>query len=197
MSGRGASVAFLAELDQPNNQPAHLFEARFDAGDGGTLYFTDSYRAIVWNGNTYTAAGHLLGFSNLTESAELRIADVQVQLAGVDQSMISQVLTKNYIDRQLLIYKAMFDRATQAIIVDPVPIHDGRMDEPVVSEDPDAGTCTVRIVSHDQFADFERRAGRHTNPQSQNLFFPNDRCFDLVAQNAGSQVTLTWGAAGP
>lgn len=194
MSGRGASASVLTEIAKGANQPAHLFEARFDAADGGTLYFTDSYRSISWGGNTYTALGHLLGFTGLTESAELRITDVRVTFAAVDQTMVAQVLLKNYIDRRLIIYKAFFDVSTQAIVVDPVAIHDGRMDEPTLQEDPDAGRSTVLITSHDQFADFERKAGRHTNPQDQNLYFPTDRAFDLVAQNAGSQQTLMWGS---
>ena len=197
MSGRGASVAVLAELALQANQPAHLFELRFDATDGGTLYFTDSYRAITWNNQIYSAGGHLISFSGLTESAELRIADVKGQLSGVDQTMIAQILLKQYLDRRLLIYKAFFDEATQAIKVDPFPIHDGRMDEPTIDEDPGTGKSIVQITSHDQFADFERRAGRHTNPADQNLHFPNDRCFDLMAQNAGSQVVTVWGAARP
>jgi hypothetical protein len=197
MSGRGASVAVLAELAAAQNQPAHLFEFRFDVADGGTLYFTDSYRTISWSGNTYTAAGHLLSFSGLTESAELRITDVKGQLSGVDQTMIAQILTKQYMDRRVLIYKVMFNTATQAIIVDPFPIHDGRMDEPSLQEDPDTGKSIVQITSHDQFVDFERKMGRHTNPADQNLFFPTDRSFDLVAQNAGSQITITWGAVRP
>jgi len=197
MSGRGASAAFLTESAKAANQPAHLFEARFDAADGGTLYFTDSYRNITWGGNTYTALGHLIGFTGLTESAELRITDVRVTFSAVDQTMVSQVLQKQYLDRRLVIYKAFFDEATQAIVVDPVSIHDGRMDEPTLNEDPEGGRSTVQVVSHDQFADFERKSGRHTNPTDQALFFPSDKAFDMVAQNAGSQVTLTWGAPAP
>jgi len=197
MSGRGASVDVIAELAKGANQPAHLFELQFDVADGGTLYLTDSYRAISYGGNSYSAAGHLLSFSSLTESAELRITDLRAQLSGVDQTMIAQVLNKQYLDRHLVIYKAFFDVATQALIVDPIAIHNGRMDEPLIQEDPVSGSSVVQITSHDQFADFERRSGRHTNPADQNLYFPTDRAFDLVAQNAGKQTTLMWGVPRP
>jgi len=197
MANRAATAAVQAEWAKAANEPAHLYEVRLDAGDGGSVYMTDSYRQVLWNGNTYGALGHALAFSGLTESAELRIADATLQLSGIDQSWISIILSKQYVDRRLLIWKLFFDQATEALMVDPVAIHDGRMDEPTVNEDPANGKCTVTIKSRDQFADFERLSGRHTNPIDQNLWFPNDRAFDLVAQNAGAQISLLWGAARP
>jgi hypothetical protein len=194
---RGASAAVQAEWAKAANEPALLLEARFDAADGGTVYLTDSYRAVVWGGNTYAAGGHMLGFTGLTESAELRITDVTVELSGVDQTWVSIILAKQYLDRRLLIYKMFFDQASGALMVDPFAIHDGRMDEPRSDEDPQPGKHTISVKSRDQFADFERRNGRHTNPNDQRALFPGDGCFDLVAQLAGQQVQLVWGAVRP
>jgi hypothetical protein len=33
-----------------------------------------------------------------------------------------------------------FDQTNEALMVDPVAIHDGRMDEPALAEDPDGGS---------------------------------------------------------
>lgn len=197
MSGRGATAAWLAELAASSNQPAHLCELRFDAADGGSLYLSDAYKAFVFGGQTYTSGGHLLGFSGLTESAELRIADVTLELSGVDQTIVSAALTKNYLHRRALIWKLLIDRTTEGLILNPVLIHDGRMDGMTSDEDPISGRHIVKVSSKDQFADFERLAGRHTNPNDQNIWFPNDRAFDLNAQLAGSQTTVTWGAVRP
>jgi hypothetical protein len=79
---RGATAAVQAEWAKSANEPAHLVELRFDAGDGGTIYLTDSYRSVTWNGNTYLASGDVLGFSGLQESAEMRVAEVMVQLSA-------------------------------------------------------------------------------------------------------------------
>jgi hypothetical protein len=65
------------------------------------------------------------------------------------------------------------------------------MDEPRIAEDPDAGKCVVQVASRDQFADFEKLSGRHTNPHDQNIWFPTDRAFDKLAQ-LNSQA-FTWG----
>jgi hypothetical protein len=65
------------------------------------------------------------------------------------------------------------------------------MDEPRIVEDPEAGKCVVQVASRDQFADFEKLAGRHTNPHDQNIWFPFDRAFDKLAQL--NNQSFTWG----
>lgn len=187
---RGVSAAVQAEWAKAANAPAHLLEVRFDSADGGSVYLTDAYRPIVWNSNTYSAAGDLLSFGGLTESLELRVADITVELAGVNQSFIAAFLQRQYIDRRVLIHQIFFD-GSDALIVDPFAIHDGRMDEPRIVEDPDAGKCVVQVASRDQFADFEKLSGRHTNPHDQNITFPNDRAFDKLAQL--NNQPFTWG----
>jgi hypothetical protein len=194
---RGASSDVQAEWAKSANEPAHLVELRFDTGDGGTIYLTDSYRSVVWNGHTYLANGDPLGFSGLQESAEMRVAEVMVQLSAVDQTMLAIFAAANWIDRRILIYKMFFDQSNEALMVDPVAIHDGRMDEPALAEDPDSGTSVLTVTSRDQFSDFDRLSGRHTNSVEQKLFFPSDTGFDLVTQIAGKQASLQWGAATP
>jgi hypothetical protein len=193
---RGASAAVQAEWAKAQNAPAHLVELQFDVADGGTVYVTDSYRTISYGGNNYTALGALLDFAGVSESVELRIADAVLTLQGVDQTYIAAILQRQYLYRRLLVYKAFMGTA-DVLIVDPFAIHDGRLDEPKIDEDPDSGKCIVQLRSHDQFADFERVAGRHTNPNDQALWFPNDRAFDQIAALAAQQQKFTWGRSMP
>ena len=193
MTARGASVAVKAEWAATANAPAHLIELRLDSA---TVYVTDSYRTIVWDGNTYLALGHMIGFAGLVESAEVRVADVSVQLSGVDQTMVALVLDNDYLDRRLLIYQFFLD-TSDAVIASPVLIHDGRIAEAGVSEDGESGNSTVTLKSRDSFADFERMNGRHTNPAEQKYLFPNDASFDLLAQLAGQNRQIIWGAVSP
>lgn len=201
MSGRGASAAVLAEWAKSANAPAHLCEARLDAGDGGSIYMTDSYRAVSYNNgtgsHTYAAGGHMLGFAGLNESAELRVREVQVSLSGVDQTWIATVLSKQYFKRPLLIHQMFWDQSTETLMVSPVLIHNGLMEEPRIDDDPVSGKCVVTIVSRDQFGDFQRLAGRHTNSFDQKIWFPADPSFDLFAQLAVSQRQFHWGTPNP
>lgn len=193
MSARGASVAVQAEWAAAANAPAHLVELQLDSA---TIYATDSYRTIVYGGNTYTALGHMLGFSGLVESAEVRVADLSLQLSGVDQTMVALVLENDYLDRRLLIYQFFLD-TSDAVVASPVLIHDGRIAEASVAEDGEGGNSSVTLKSRDSFADFERMNGRHTNPNEQRYLFPNDASFDLLPQLAGQNRQLVWGAVSP
>lgn len=189
MSGRNASAAVETEVALAANRPIHLFELYLD---GATTYATDAYRSIVWSGNTYPALGHFLGFDGIEESADMVISQARVSLSGVDQTLIAALLAYEYIDRRLVIRKAFFDSDELNVLVDPLPIFDGRIDAPEIAEDPDAGTCVVTISASSHWIDFERAPGRHTNHEEQQIWFPGDLGFEYVAQ---LNRQIKWGAA--
>jgi len=186
---RGASAAVIAEVAKPANQPIHLFELYLS---GATVFATDAYREIVWNGNAYPALGHLVGFSGVEESADLSVTQASVSLSGVDQTLIAAVLQYAYIDRRLVIRKAFLSTEGDAILIDPFPLFDGRVDAPVIAEDPDAGTCTVTLAVSSHWIDFERTPGRHTNHDEQQIWSPGDTGFSRIS---ALNREIKWGAA--
>ena len=188
MADRGASSAFIAELLKSTTSPCYLIEAWLD---DGVIRMTDAWSAVTWNGNTYMAQGHFLNFSGLTETADLQIPNLTCTLSAVDQSWVSVVLTKPFIDRRFVIYKAFLDYTSMAMISSPIIIFDGRMDNSVIADSP-SGSCSVQITATSQWGDFDRKSGRHTNPQEQQVFFPGDKFFDYVAQ---LNKSVKWGAA--
>jgi len=186
MADRGATAAVITELGKSKNQPFHLVDVLFDSSP---LYLTDAWTNIIWNGKTYTALGHFLGFSDIEETSELQVASLTAQLSGVDQSVISDVLAENYIDRPLLIHKGFLDD-NMAVIADPILIFEGRMDSPIIEENPDDGTCTVAVTATNAWVDFERKSGRHTNHEEQQIFFPGDMGFEFASEIVKD---ITWG----
>jgi len=195
MAGRGASAAVLAEIEASSNSPCHLFEAYWPTQ---TIRLTDAHRAIVWGGNTYLASGAFLSFSGIEETADIQVSQAQVVISGVDQAWISLALSDEYLDRRLVIYKAFLD-ASDVLIVDPFPIHDGRMDAPIIAEDvPDGGvgtvTSTVTISSTSHFVDFQRSPGRRTNHQDSQIHFPGEKGFEFVSS---LNREIIWGAPSP
>lgn len=185
---RGATADVIAEMVLDANRPIHLFELYLS---GATTYATDAYRTIVWNGNTYLALGHFLDFDGVEEVSDLTITQCRVQLSGVDQTLISTILTYEYIDRRLVIRKG-FMTSAEAMMVDPLPIFDGRVDSPEIAEDPANGSCTVTISASLHWIDFERTPGRHTNHEEQQIWFPGDLGFEYVSQ---LNKQIKWGAA--
>ena len=147
------------------------------------------FRSVVYDSNTYLAVGHLMGISDIEEAAEVIVSSVTLSLSGIDQVWISNVLQEDYIDRTVKIYTAFMDESW-ALVVDPVLIFEGRMDQPSIEEDPDAGTSSVSVSVTNAWVDFSRKTGRHTNHEEQTLHFAGDKGFEFA-----SEVTpdIVWG----
>lgn len=191
MSGRsGVSAAMLAQWQALQLRPGHLVEVYFD---DEALRMTDLYTSITWGGNTYSAAGHLLSYDGVSENLEMRATQTRVGLSGVDQTWISRVLAKNYLNRRIVIRKCALDAAWQ-VIVDPVPVFDGLMKKPQIAEDPQSGTCAVLISCSHDASDVHNSSGRRTNHEVQQIYFAGDGLFQYSAQ--AGQPILWGGGAG-
>ena len=157
--------------------------------DSGTQYATDAFTDVAWNGNTYLALGSFLEYSGVDESTELQVSNAVFTLTGVDQSLIAITLGENVIDRRVTLHKGMLN-SSMILIVDPVPIFDGRMDSQIIAEDPITGKATIALPATNHWVDFERIPGRHTNHEEQQLWFPGDLGFEFVSQ---LNREITWG----
>ena len=186
---RGSTTAFQQEVVKSANRPVHLAEIFFD---DETVRMNDGYKTITYSSNDYTAVGHFMGFSAIEESVEVMVSKVQLSLSGVDQSMISRFLNKEYIDRQVKIYTAFLNDA-QVLIADPVLIFEGRMDAPVITDNPIAGDSKITVSATNSWVDFSRKTGRHTNHEEQQVFFAGDKGFEFASEIVKE---IIWGKAG-
>ncbi len=183
---RGSTAAFQAEIVKGQNQPVHLVSIHLD---GETSYMTDAYKTISYGGNDYAGVGHFLGFSDIEETAEISVSSVNINLSGIDKTWVSNFLNQQYIDRTIKISLAFMDSA-QALVIDPVLIFEGRMDSPVISENPDAGDSTISISATNSWVDFERKTGRHTNHEEQQIHFSGDKGFEFASEII---TDIVWG----
>lgn len=185
---RGTTAAYQAQMAASRNRPIHLVELAFDAPTG-TIYLTSAPCSVAWGGQTYLGLGGLLGVGDVTETVELVQQSVSVSLTGVDQTYIALLLTEDYLDRPLRIYRGFIDDAG-AVVVDPCLMFEGGMDNPVIEEDPSSGTCVVGLEAVSAQVGKGRLPGRHTNHEEQQFYFPGDKAFEFVSAIARD---VTWG----
>lgn len=181
---RGIAAGTQTKLAAKEIFVADLIEMHLDT----PLFFTttninilyDSPTAPVAGINTYLAQGAFLNFGNIVESSDLRVGQLDMTFTAVDTTTIALLINNEYVDKRVVIYRAILDDEYTFGNDDVFTVFDGRILGYSIRET--ETTATVVITASSQFADFERTNGRRTNPASQNIHFPNDRGMDFSAQ---------------
>lgn len=187
MSGRGATEAVKAIIAGQSLKVGHLVAVELDT----PIYLTDLYKPIDWRGNVYQAVGHLLGISEIAESATIEASNIQGTLSGIDQIWLSIVLQEDYLDKRLIIHKVFLDE-DERVVPEPVLTFDGRLTSSSMAEDPESGSSTVMLKAANAWADFDRRSGRFTNDSDQQFHFPGDKGFEFSSEIVKE---IRWGRA--
>ena len=182
---RGLTSGVKSELATNKINPVNLIYINV----GGGQRFTDHYKDITYDGNTYLASSLFLGLSEVSESPEVSVDSITIAFTGADQTIISLLLNNEYMDKEAEIYKGFLNTA-QTIIADPFLLFKGRIESFSLEEDENSSTLSISISSH--WADFERTQGRSTNNNSQQLHFSTDLGFDYSSQSVRD---IKWGRA--
>ena len=174
-------VADLLELHL--DTPVYLTNASIDIN-------YDSATAPDSGINTYTAQGQFIGFGNVSETADIRVGSIDISFTAVDLTTIALVTNNEYIDRRIVIYRAILDNNNNLNTQNVFQYFDGRITTFSIQETENTATLTIQCAT--QFADFEKQAGRTTNVASQQIFFPNDKGMEF---SAGIVKDIKWGRA--
>lgn len=189
MADRGMSGAMIAEVAKAEVRPCYLLELAFDSG---SMFLTDAAIDITYLGNVYERTAGLLSFSGLSETGDLLVNQITMELAAADTSLaMAKILTDDFLDRPCRIFLALLN-ASAGVISSPVKIFEGRMDAPSIVEDPESGSSVVSVRGTPAWVDFGRRPGRHTNDEEQQFYFPGDKGFEFVSQ---IPKQIKWGRA--
>jgi hypothetical protein len=180
---RSLTTAVKNELATNQLNPVILIYLNLNGGQR----FTDHYKDITYDSNTYTASSLFLGLSNVSESSDVAVDNITIAFTGADQAIISLLLNNPYMEKEAEIYKG-FLNSSQQLISDPFLLFKGRIESFNLDEDIDSSTLTINIASH--WSDFERTQGRKTNTNSQKLYFSDDVGFDFASQ---STQDIKWG----
>ena len=180
---RGLTTAIKTALASNKLNPVTLIYL----GIGSGSRYTDHYKDITYDSNTYTASSLFLGLSNVSESPEVSVDSITVSFTGADQTIVSLLLNNEYMEKEAEIYKG-FLNSSQGLISDPFLLFKGRIESFSLEEDANNSTLNISIASH--WSDFERIQGRKTNTNSQKLYFSGDVGFDYASQSVSD---IKWG----
>lgn len=191
---RNISEATKTKLASRAIHVVDLIEIHLDTA----IYFTsanisldfDSPTAPDTGTNTYLAQGQFLGYGNIVESSNIRVGQLDLTITAVDTTTVAKLLADNYMNKRVVIYRAILGDNYAISSQDVFTVFDGTIINYRIAESSNSATCVITVAS--QFADFERTNGRRTNPASQQIHFPQDKGMDFSAQIVKD---LKWGRA--
>lgn len=179
LSGRQQRVADLIEI--------HLSTAVYFNNTFLDLSY-DSATAPDSGANNYVAQGQFIGIGNIQESKDIKIGSMSVVFTAVDYTTLGYVLNNQYIDRRVVLYRAVLDENFAIDSTKVFQYFDGRIKDFAISESPSTATLAFNVGS--QFADYDKISGRRTNSDSQQRFFSSDVGFEFAPQ---IQTDIKWG----
>jgi hypothetical protein len=131
-----------------------------------TVYVWSGITPLTWSGNTYTGVGDLGNIEGISEDSSVEARGVKISLSGINSANVELVLDQTRVLRDAKFWLAVFDEAG-AIIADPIPSYQGKMDEPDLLDD--AQTCSISINLENVLVDMNRAIRRRLTDQDQQL----------------------------
>jgi hypothetical protein len=182
---RGLTTAVNNELATDKLNPITLVYINVGTG----FRFTDHYKDVTFDGNTYSASSLFLKVSEVTESSQVDVANITIDFTGADQTIVSLFLSNSYMEKEAEVYKGFLD-ANQAVIADPFLLFKGRIESFNIDETETESNAQIVVASH--WSDFDKVEGRKTNTNSQQVHFAGDLGFEYASQTVQD---IKWGRA--
>jgi hypothetical protein len=181
LAGRELFVADLIEL--------HLDTALYLTSTNINIDY-DSPTAPDAGTNTYLAQGQFLSFGNIVESSDIRVGQIDLTFTAVDTTTIALLLNNDYMNKRVVIYRAILGNDYNFTSDDVFTIFDGSIMAYSIQEQDNTATVVITVAT--QFADFERTNGRRSNNASQQAVFSGD-----LGMNFSAQIVkdIKWGRA--
>lgn len=180
---RGIHADVITELAKDSFNTAHLISIDFET----KIYLTESQIDITYGGNTYVSSSALNGISNVSETSDVQVGTLTINLSGVSQEYIAILLGQTYIDKQVIISRVLLDDVHD-IIGTPIIVYDGRIQSYSITDG--VSSSSIALVAASHWADFEKKSGRRTNDNSQKIHFKTDKGFEFAPNTVRD---LKWG----
>jgi len=129
---------------------------------------------------SYLAQGDFLGFSSVTEEFDVKLGKTSFTLSGANLTMVNNFLNKDFEGSPVQITRVFLDYDDLAPLGSMV-VFDGYIYNVSIAES--EVSCQITVDCATLWADFDRRAGRMTDNNSNWTFLKDnsDRSFDKTA----------------
>ena len=182
---RTITSGFRAQATGRHVKPVYLAQFFFDSE---TLRFWNGSGDFIYDGDTYTGAGHLLKFDEINETQKIEARGMNFSLSGIPSSLLAIALAEEYQDRNVTLDLAFLD-ADDVVIADPYRFFSGKAD--VMSITDGAETATISLTAESDIIALLRINERRRTPEDQKLTYPSDTFFDSVAALQSREIL--WG----
>lgn len=147
------------------------------------LALTDNDTDISYESLNYSSSGLLLSFDNVSEAQTPTVGGLEITLSGVSQTAVSFMLSGDHVGMPVKVQRAVLGSQTAAF-----NYFIGQVENFSISETGQTSELQIQCSSH--WADFEKKNGRKTNHNSQQLHFSGDNGFEFAASTISD---IKWG----
>ena len=192
---RALTAALLAQITAALLRPVFFYEGEFATG---TVRGWSGIGSITWDGETWTGAGDLIGFSPIDENSDIRAAGFTVSLNGQSASILALNMAQVRHGYPGKIWVGALDSAG-AIVADPFLAFSGRADAPEIVDE--GATATITLAYESRLIDLDKTRERRYTHEDQQIDYAGDQGFSFVTKLQDAQIN--WGrgrdvpAAGP
>lgn len=152
------------------------------------VYVHSGVGDIVYNSNTYQGLGDLGTISPISETNELQVNDIKLTLSGINNSILTIVMSETYQGQPCTLYLAFRD--TVAADLEVFTLFKGLIDNAniIMGEN-----SVIELSVTNELSRWATPTTRRYNNNDHVKRYPSDKAFEFVDQL--SKVTLYWGTA--
>jgi uncharacterized membrane protein len=162
------------------------------------MRFSDYYKALTINGESYTGLGSLMNVSDSTSELKLSDTEVSVTFSGIPSANIDMVQDYKIKGSAIEIYRGIFNPTTGALLAitgNPMGKFKGIVNNFALQEQWTEGsndsTVTILLTCTSVVSLLRNKiSGRRTNPIDQQFWFPTDQSMNRVPNLADSNYNF-------
>lgn len=170
-SARWVTLAFHEAALQPVGAPVLYVFLDFD---GDPVYLNHSNVTFQWDNHDWLGAGELGAIDFPDETSDLTAQPLKLTLTGVDSAYLAHARESVYKGRTVVVYVAMHDPETLALLGTPEEFWRGFMDVMTLEADKGVGSITLTC---EHWLRIAPAVTRYTN-EDQQVLFSGDKFFE-------------------